>query len=176
MAQGRLRPSLNNRSAGLETINNLGEETNMLSRTFDWLATTLRLLGLTAALWVVACGPTCAQVSDDIVRLGLLLDMSGPYSNQTGEGSVVAARMAIEDFGETVLGKPVDLLVADHLNKSDLASSLAREWIDTRHLDAILDVNGTAPSLAVQDIVRSRNRIAIFASPAGNSDRRPNGS
>ena len=139
----------------------------MLSRTFDWLATTLRLLGLTAALWVVACGPTCAQVSDDIVRLGLLLDMSGPYSNQTGEGSVVAARMAIEDFGGTVLGKPVDLLVADHLNKSDLASSLAREWIDTRHLDAILDVNGTAPSLAVQDIVRSRNRIAIFASPAG---------
>lgn len=121
---------------------------------------------LAAALGIAASAPAAAQISDDVVRLGLLLDLNGPYSDASGQGAIEAARMAIEDFGGEVLGKKIDLLVADHQNKADLASALAREWTDTRQLDAILDTNGTAPALAVQELARQRNFIAIFTSAA----------
>ena len=116
-------------------------------------------LARTVAALAAACGlclgaPALAQtapagISDDIVRLGLVLDMSGIYADVTGKGSATAAQMAIDDFGGTVLGKKIDLLVADHQNKADIAAARAREWYDTQKVDAIMDVAGSAPALAV---------------------------
>jgi len=114
-------------------------------------------------------GPGAAQstpaVSDDIVRLGLILDMSGVYADVTGKGSATAAQMAIDDFGGTVLGKKIDLLVADHQNKADIAAARAREWYDTQKVDAVMDVAGSAPALAVLEVAREKKKIVVFSGP-----------
>ncbi|HEY4836517.1 MAG TPA: ABC transporter substrate-binding protein, partial [Bradyrhizobium sp.] len=94
---------------------------------------TLRNLGFAtsaaAALWLaVPCAH--AQISDDTVKLGVLADMSGLYSDLSGIGSVVATQMAAEDFGGTVLGKKIEVVSADHQNKPDIGSNIARQWID----------------------------------------------
>ncbi|MBV0881990.1 ABC transporter substrate-binding protein [Noviherbaspirillum sp. L7-7A] len=104
-------------------------------------------------------------ISNDVVRIGLLLDMSSLYADITGTGSVAAAQMAIEDFGGKVLGKPVELVHADHQNKADIAASKAREWYDRDKVDAILDVAASGPALAVVPIAREKNRIAVFSGP-----------
>jgi branched-chain amino acid transport system substrate-binding protein len=100
--------------------------------------------------------------SQDEVRIGLVLDMSGIYADTNGPGSVTAANMAIADFGGRVLGKPVKLLVADHQNKADVASNIAREWFDAEHVDAIMDVVGSAPALAVISQATIRNKIVVL--------------
>src|SRR5579859_6012550 len=82
------------------------------------------------------CIAPAAKISDGVVKIGLLLDMASLYADLTGEGSVTAARRAIEDFGGSVLGAPVELVFADHQNKADLASSKAREWFDSERVDA----------------------------------------
>jgi len=120
---------------------------------------------LAVSLSTVIAQPT-GKVSDGVVKVGLLLDMAGLYSDITGTGSVAAARMAIDDFGGKVLGKPIELVFADHQNKADVASAKASEWIDREHVDAILDVVASTPSLAVMDAARERNRIVILTSPA----------
>jgi branched-chain amino acid transport system substrate-binding protein len=104
-------------------------------------------------------------ISNDVVRIGLLLDMSSLYADITGTGSVAAAQLAIEDFGGKVLGKPVELVHADHQNKADIAASKAREWYDRDKVDAILDVAASGPALAVVPIAREKNRIAVFSGP-----------
>jgi branched-chain amino acid transport system substrate-binding protein len=104
-------------------------------------------------------------ISNDVVRIGLLLDMSSLYADITGTGSVAAAQMAIEDFGGKVFGKPVELVHADHQNKADIAASKAREWYDRDKVDAILDVAASGPALAVVPIAREKNRIAVFSGP-----------
>jgi len=106
------------------------------------------------------------RVSDDVVRIGLLLDMASIYSDITGTGSITAAKMAIDDFGGKVLGRPIELIFADHQNKADIASVQAREWFDRRAVDAILDVAASTTALAVMDVARSRNKIVVLASPA----------
>jgi branched-chain amino acid transport system substrate-binding protein len=115
------------------------------------------------------CGITHAQgtagISDDAVRIGLLLDMSSLYADITGTGSVAAAQMAIDDFGGKVRGKPVQLVYADHQNKADIAATKAREWFDRDKVDAILDVAASGPALAVAPIAREKNRIAVFSGP-----------
>jgi branched-chain amino acid transport system substrate-binding protein len=95
-------------------------------------------------------------------RLGLLLDMSGPYADITGEGTVTAARMAVDDFGGKVLGRPVEIVFADHQNKPDIAASLARQWFDDQGVEAILDVAASAPALAVNEIAKQRGKILIL--------------
>ncbi len=134
----------------------------------------LARLAPSAALLAAAlawAGPTAAQapsapaISDDIVRLGLILDMSGVYADVTGKGSATAAQMAIDDFGGTVLGKKIDLLVADHQNKADIAAARAREWYDTQKVDAVLDVAGSAPALAVLEVAREKKKIVVFSGP-----------
>jgi branched-chain amino acid transport system substrate-binding protein len=120
--------------------------------------------GLLAAL--ASLTPTAsAQISDDVVKIGLILDMTSLYSDITGEGSVTAARMAIEDFGGKVLGKPIELVYADHQNKPDIAASKAREWFDKEKVDAILDVAASATALAVVEVAKQKNRIAVFNGP-----------
>ncbi|MBK4738055.1 ABC transporter substrate-binding protein [Noviherbaspirillum pedocola] len=108
--------------------------------------------------------PTGA-ISDNVVKIGLLLDMSSLYADITGTGSVAAAQMAIADFGGKVLGKPVELVYADHQNKADIAASKAREWFDRDRVDAILDVAASGPALAVAPIAKEKNRIAVFSGP-----------
>src|SRR5262249_4782326 len=104
-------------------------------------------------------------ISDDVVKMGLLLDMSGLYADVTGPGSAAAAQMAIDDFGGKVLGKKIELVVVDHQNKADIAASKAREWFDTGHVDAILDVAASAPALAVLDVAKQKNKIVVFSGP-----------
>jgi branched-chain amino acid transport system substrate-binding protein len=81
-----------------------------------------------------------AQVSNDVVKIGILNDQSGVYADYGGKGSVEAARMAVEDFGGTVLGKPIEIVNADHQNKPDIASAIARQWYDVDHVDAIMEL------------------------------------
>ena len=85
-----------------------------------------------AALSVAATEPAKAQVSDDVVKIGVLTDMSGPSSAADGPGSVAAAQMAVDDFGGTVLGKPIQIISADHQIKPDIAAGIARRWYDRR--------------------------------------------
>jgi len=98
-----------------------------------------------------------AQVSTDVVKIGLLIDMSGSYSDLSGAGSVVAGRMAVEDFGGKVLGKPIELVFADSQNKADVAATKAREWFDTGNVDAILDRVPTNVALAVMEVAAIPN-------------------
>jgi branched-chain amino acid transport system substrate-binding protein len=102
-----------------------------------------------------------SQISDDVVKIGVLTDMNALYSDLAGEGSVVATKMAIEDFGGKVLGKPIEVVFADHQNKADIASSKAREWFDAQKVDMINDLVTSSTALAVVDIAKQKNRIAI---------------
>src|ERR1700712_119873 len=100
---------------------------------------------------------TPAFAGPDGIKIGVLNDQSGPYADITGKGSVTAAQMAIEDFGNNVLGKPVQLISADHLQKADVATSIARKWLDVEKVDLILDVPNSGILLAIQDIVRNKS-------------------
>jgi branched-chain amino acid transport system substrate-binding protein len=119
-----------------------------------------------ASGWTQSAPP--AGISDGAVKLGLLLDLSGPYSEQTGKGSQAAAQMAIEDFGGHVLGAPIQLLTADHHNSADQAAAIARDWFDHQHVDAILDVAGSSPALYVQRLADTRNKIVILNASGAN--------
>ncbi|MDB5758062.1 MAG: amino acid/amide transporter substrate-binding protein family [Burkholderia sp.] len=124
---------------------------------------------LASLLATALCGTAHAQattgISDDAVRIGLLLDMTSLYADITGTGSVAAAQMAIDDFGGKVKGKPVQLVYADHQNKADIAATKAREWFDRDKVDAILDVAASGPALAVAPVAKEKNRIAVFSGP-----------
>ncbi len=102
-----------------------------------------------------------AKISDDVVKIGVLTDMSGSYADITGKGSVEAVKMAVEDFGGKVLGKPIDVIFADHQNKADIASSVSREWFDTKKVDMITDIVTSSVALAVVKIAAEKKRIAI---------------
>lgn len=119
------------------------------------------------ALLAAATGASAQEtrISDDVVRLGILTDLNGPFADITGPGSAAAIQMAIDDFGGQVLGKKIELLVADHQNKADIASSKARDWFDTGKLDAILDVAVSAPALAVLEVAKQKQKVIIFNGP-----------
>ena len=104
-------------------------------------------------------------VSDGVVKIGLLLDMSSLYADITGTGSETAAKMAAEDFGGKVLGKPIEVIAADHQNKPDIAAAKARAWFDAEHVDALMDVAASGPALAVQEVAKEKNRIAVYNGP-----------
>jgi branched-chain amino acid transport system substrate-binding protein len=107
-----------------------------------------------------APAPTPAAASGP-VRIGLILDMSGPYSMNTGIGSATAAKMAVADFGGRVLGRPVEVLVADSKNSSDRAAATARDWFGNQNVSAIMDVTGSSEALIVQAIANTRDRIVF---------------
>jgi len=109
--------------------------------------------------------PTPAKFSDGVVKIGLILDMSSLYADITGEGSALAARMAVEDFGGKVLGVPIEVLTADHQNKADIAAAKAREWFDTQKVDMLADVAASATALAALEVAKQKNRIAMFNGP-----------
>src|ERR1700736_6289552 len=101
-------------------------------------------------------------ISDNVVKIGVLTDMSGQFSHESGEGAVTAVRMAIEDFGGKVLGKPIELIVADHQNKPDIASGIARKWFDVDHVDMIANLINSSIALTVSQLAKDKNRIAII--------------
>ncbi len=109
-----------------------------------------------------AAGP---GISDGVVRLGVLTDLSGPYADLSGPNAVLAARMAIDDFGGKVAGKPVDLVFADHLVRADVAANTARKWFDEQGVDAVVDLTSSSTALAVMPIVNEKRRIALFSGP-----------
>lgn len=112
------------------------------------------------ALWLAI--PAFAQVSDNAVKIGVLTDMSGVYSDISGKGSVAAAQMAVDDFAKARKSKfKVEVLGADHQNKADVASTKTREWIDRDGVDVIVDVVNSATALAVSKIVAEKNRVLI---------------
>jgi len=120
----------------------------------------LVLVSALAALCLGAPGAR-AQISDDVVRIGVLNDQSGLYADLGGPGSVVAARMAVEDAGGAVLGKPVEIAVADHQNKSDVGAAIAREWFEVGKVDMAIGFDHSAVALAVEQLAAEKNRIAI---------------
>jgi len=99
------------------------------------------------------------------VKIGMLEDMSSIYADITGPGAVTAAKMAVEDFGGKVLGKPIEIVAADHQNKPDIASGIAKEWFDTQRVDALMDVAASATALAVIEVAKSRNKIVVLNGP-----------
>src|SRR2546422_1061202 len=124
---------------------------------------------LVAALAIVGIGSAAAaaaqsRVSDDVVKIGVLTDLSGVYSDLAGNGSVIAARLAVEEMGGKVLGKPVEVVSADHQNKPDIAANLARSWYDQDKVDVIVDMPTSSTALAVMEIARQKNKMTLLSS------------
>ena len=114
----------------------------------------------------VAGAATAAGISGEVVRIGVMNDQSGAYADTSGPGSAAAARLAIEDFGGTVLGKPIEVISADHQNKADVASATARQWIDEDKVDMITDLTNSAVALAVQQLASEKKTITISTGAA----------
>jgi len=121
---------------------------------------------LTAALAsLLAVVGSAALAQSKPLKLGGILDMSGLYADITGAGSEAAAKMAVEDFGGEVLGRKIEIIAADHLNKADLAASIARDMLDNQGVEMIWDVAASATALAAGEIAKARNKIIIFNGP-----------
>lgn len=124
-----------------------------------------------AVAGLLLAGSSAAQdagVSGEAVRIGVLNDRSGLYADLSGQGSVIAAQMAVEDFGGEVLGVPIEIVSADHQNRPDVGAGVAREWFDTQGVDMIVDVPTSSVALAVQEVARELDRVFI-ASGAGTT-------
>ena len=118
---------------------------------------------------VLASFSADAQISDNVVKVGVLTDLSGPAATPTGTGSVVAAQMAADDFSGSVAGKPVVIVSADHQIKPDVGSAIARRWYDVEQVDVIVDVPVSAVGLAVQNVAKERKKMLIVHS-TGTAD------
>jgi len=121
--------------------------------------------GIVAAVLAMSATAALAQ-SKPPLKLGGILDMSGLYADITGPGSEMAAKMAVEDFGGEVLGRKIEIIAADHLNKADVAASLARDMLDNQGVEMIYDVAASATALAAGEIAKARNKLIIFNGPA----------
>ena len=103
-----------------------------------------------------------AEIPDQGVKVGVLTDMTGPYADLSGSGSVAAAQIAADEFGDKINGKPITILAGNHQNKPDIAASIAREWFDVTGVNMVIDFPNSATALAVQEIARQKKRIAIY--------------
>lgn len=121
----------------------------------------MRKLLLTTVATGLAATPALAEISDGKVKIGILNDQSGVYADFGGKNSVEAAKMAIEDFGGTVLDAPIEIVSADHQNKPDIASNIARQWYDTEQVDSIMELTTSSVGLAVQALSQEKKRITI---------------
>jgi branched-chain amino acid transport system substrate-binding protein len=132
-------------------------------------ARIILITALTLAVAPAMSPPAQAQISGDVVKIGVLTDMNGPSATADGPGSVTAAQMAVEDFGGRVLGKPIQVISADHQTKPDIGANIARRWYDTEQVDLIVDVPISAVGLAVQNIATEKKRLLIVHS-TGTAD------
>jgi len=128
----------------------------------------MRLIA-TLALAATAALASAAHAEDLTVKLGVLNDMSSLYADIGGQGSVIAAKMAVEDFNPAAHGMKVEIVSADHLNKPDVGSNIVRQWFDVDHVDAVLDVPTSSVALAVNEVVREKNKV-FLVSGAATSD------
>ena len=106
--------------------------------------------------------PAAAQVSDDVVKLGVTNDQASIYSAATGIGVVIAARMAAEDFGGTVLGKKIEIVSSDNQHKPDVGVGIVNRWLDNDHVDVIVDGGSSAVGMAVQAVTREKNKLFLI--------------
>lgn len=125
-------------------------------------ATTIGLLAILAAL------PARAEIKGDAIRIGVLTDMNGVFATAMGAGSVEAARMAADEFGGKINGKPIEIMQADHQNKPDIATSLARKWFDRDGVQAIADGGSSGSALAVQELVRANGKVFLISGAGAN--------
>ena len=133
------------------------------------MSNVLRNLSAGVGFVLLTMTAAFAQVSGDVVKIGVLNDQSGVYADLAGPGSVTAAKMAVEDFGGKVLGKPIEVIFADHQNKPDVATPIVNQWIDVDNVDVVVDVPTSSVALAVQEITKNKNRVHLN-STAGTSD------
>lgn len=115
---------------------------------------------------VSLAAPASAEISGNVIKIGVLTDMSGPFADVSGNGSVEAARMAVEKLGGNIGEAPVEVVFADHQNKADIASQIARKWIDTEGVDVIVDTPNSAVALAVSEIVRQTDKVLLVSAAA----------
>jgi branched-chain amino acid transport system substrate-binding protein len=120
-------------------------------------------LGVSFAALMASSSLAADKVSDNVVKIGILNDLSGIYSDFTGKGSAVAAQIAIDEMGGKVLGAPIELVAADHQNKPDIAANLAREWFDQGKVDMIADFPTSSTALAVMEIAKQKNRVTMLS-------------
>jgi branched-chain amino acid transport system substrate-binding protein len=125
-------------------------------------------LGVAAFAAALCAGTAHAQFSDGVIKIGVMNDMSGTYSDLSGQGSVIAARMAVEDFGAAAKGMKVEIVGADHQNKPDVGSNVVRTWIDVDKVDAIVDVPTSSVALAVNQIVKDKNKVFLVSGAAAS--------
>ena len=116
-----------------------------------------------AAGLAVAMSTATAVVAAEPFRIGVMNDQNGIFSDLAGAGSVAAAQLAVEDAGGTVLGRKIEVLVADHQNKPDVGATIARRWYDTEHVNAIVDIPVSSVGLAVQNVARAQKKIVMFS-------------
>ena len=126
------------------------------------------LFGLAMLAGLLTASTARAQISDGVVKIGVLNDMSSLYADIGGKGSVLAAQMAVDDFGGKVLDQPIEVISGDHQNKPDIGAGLARKWIDTEHVDTIVDVPTSSVALAVQEVTREKKRVFLMSGPASS--------
>jgi branched-chain amino acid transport system substrate-binding protein len=125
------------------------------------------LLGAAAlALTAGMAGTAHAQYSDGKLKIGVLTDLSGTYSDLAGKGTIVAAQMAIDDFGGKINGQPIELISADHQNKADIASGIARKWYDTEQVDVIAELVTTAAAIAVREVSKEKGKVDLVSGAA----------
>ena len=132
---------------------------NMLKKLLAGTATLALAVG-------AVTGAANAQISGDTVKIGVLTDKSSLYADVSGEGSVVAAQLAVEEFGGKAAGKPVQIISADHQNKADISSNIARQWFDTEGVDAIADLVTSSTALAVQEVARDKGKVTLISGAA----------
>jgi branched-chain amino acid transport system substrate-binding protein len=126
-----------------------------------------KLRGIAALLACALAGGAQAQAgkySDDVVRIGVLTDLSGTYADLAGSGSVLAAKMAVEDFGKKVNGKSIEVVSADTLNKADTAANKAREWFDRDGVDMVVDLPASSVALSVAKVAQTKSKIMVAVS------------
>ncbi len=129
---------------------------------------TIARIAAFVAVLSLGAGPALAQISDGVVKIGVLNDQSSLYADLAGQGSVVAARMAVEDFGAAAKGLKVEIIFADHQNKADVGSQIARQWYDADKVDMILDVPNSGVALAVNQITRDKGKAFVVSSAASS--------
>jgi len=123
---------------------------------------------LFSSFLLAAMAPAMAQISDNKVKIGILTESSGVYADLAGNGSIVAAKMAVEDFGGKVKGMPIEIVSANHQNKPDIASNIAKEWYDIGGVDVIADLPNSAVALAVSEIAKDKKRPALIVNPGSS--------
>jgi len=153
---------LHARGGGLET-------SIIFARSTTGFCCSLRVVAALLIASSLAASPAHAQISDGVVKIGVLNDESGPYAALAGPGSRVAALMAVEDFGAADRGLKVEIVFADHQNKPDVGTKIAREWFDVEKVDVIVDVCTSSVALPISQITREKGR-ALLVSCGGSSD------